>query len=186
MDTEVGPSGAVAATIRVLVPRDATQYRALMLHAYEHAADAFTSTPQERAAEPEEWWAMRIAHPGGLSVAFGAERGGELVGAVAIEFSAKPKTRHKGLLIGMYVRDPCRGLGLGRALLDAAVQRAQMRDGIRLLQLTVTEGNESAIGLYRSAGFEVFGTEPMAILTPGGYKSKLHLWRQLTSADTGG
>lgn len=186
MPPEVRSPGTAAASIRVLDARDATRYRAFMLHAYEHAADAFTSTPQERAAEPEAWWAKRIADPDGSSVAFGAERGGELVGSVAIEFATKPKTRHKGLLIGMYVRDPCRGQGLGRALLDAAVQCAQMRDGIRLLQLTVTEGNEPAIGLYRSAGFEVFGTEPMAILTPSGYKSKLHLWRQLTSADTGG
>jgi hypothetical protein len=30
-----------------------------MLRAYEVAADAFTSTPEERAAEPESWWVKR-------------------------------------------------------------------------------------------------------------------------------
>ena len=42
-----------------------------MLLAYEHAADAFTSTPEERAKEPHEWWVNRIAHPEGMTVGFG-------------------------------------------------------------------------------------------------------------------
>ena len=36
-------------------------------------------------------------------VAFGDFEGSSLVGTVALEFSAKPKTKHKALVIGMYV-----------------------------------------------------------------------------------
>jgi ribosomal protein S18 acetylase RimI-like enzyme len=46
---------------------------------------------------------------------------------------------------------------------------------IFLLNLTVTEGNEPAINLYQSVGFKVFGTEPMAILTPSGFKAKVYM-----------
>jgi len=46
-----------------LQPSDAPQYRELMLQAYELAADAFTSTAGERAAEPESFWVKRIADP---------------------------------------------------------------------------------------------------------------------------
>jgi hypothetical protein len=46
--------------VRMLSPLDAVQYRHVMLHAYRHAADAFTSTLQERAAEPLSWWANRL------------------------------------------------------------------------------------------------------------------------------
>ena len=74
-----------------------------MLHAYEHAADAFTSTPEERTKESDEWWVKRIAHPEGMTVAFGDFDGKNLVGTVALEFSAKPKTKHKALVVGMYV-----------------------------------------------------------------------------------
>jgi hypothetical protein len=35
-----------------------------MLRAYEVAADAFTSTPEERAAEPESWWVKRQGRAG--------------------------------------------------------------------------------------------------------------------------
>ncbi len=33
--------------------------------------------------------------------------------------------------------------------------------------------------LYRSVGFQMYGTEPMAILTPSGYKGKVLMWLPL-------
>ena len=170
--------------VALLQPSDAQQYRALMLQAYELAADAFTSTAEERAAEPESYWVKRIAGPSCLSAALGAFEGQELVGTVALEFSAKPKTRHKALVIGMYVAPAARGTGAGRALLGAAVEYAKAKEGIRMLTLTVTEGNEPAVNLYSAAGFQAFGVEPMAILTPSGFKGKVHMWLPLVPMST--
>jgi ribosomal protein S18 acetylase RimI-like enzyme len=162
--------------VAALVSGDAVRYRALMLEAYARAPDAFTSTPQEREAEPESWWVRRIADPSGASVVFGAFRDTALVGAVALEFSAKPKTRHKAHLIGMYVQPGARGTGAGTLLLDAAMAHLRTRrPDITVVVLTVTEGNLSAMRLYRSAGFAAFGTEPMAIRTPEGYRAKVHM-----------
>ena len=163
---------------------DAPRYRKLMLEAYELAPDAFTSTAEERAREPDSFWVKRIADPTRLTEAFGAFEGEELVGTVALEFSAKPKTKHKALVIGMYVTEAARGRKAARALLDAAIESAKAREGILLLMLTATEGNEPAISLYRSAGFEEFGIEPMAILTPRGYKAKVHMCLPLSHART--
>jgi ribosomal protein S18 acetylase RimI-like enzyme len=53
---------------------------------------------------------------------------------------------------------------------------ARAKQGLRMLTLTVTEGNSSAISLYLSFGFQPFGIEPMAIHTPAGFKSKVHMW----------
>lgn len=166
-----------------LAPEHVPQYRDLMLHGYEHAPDAFTSTPQERAAMPLSWWAMRAADPEGKSVAFGAFSGERLVGAVAIEFSSKPKTKHKVHLVGMYVLESWRGKGVGRRLVSAAIEHAIASPGISVVALTVTEGNESAVALYESAGFRAFGVEPMAILTPAGYKGKVHMWRAVVGGN---
>lgn len=160
-------------------PSNAAQYRKLMLEAYELAADAFTSTAEERAAEPDSFWIKRIADPTGMSAAFGAYESQELVGTVALEYSAKPKTKHKALVIGMYVTPKARGMKAGRQLLEAALKEARSREGILLLTLTATEGNEPALNLYGSAGFTTFGIEPMAILTPSGYKAKVHMWLPL-------
>jgi len=165
--------------VALLKASNAMPYRKLMLQAYELAADAFTSTAAEREAEPESFWVKRIADPSGLSAAFGAFEGQELVGTVALEFSAKPKTKHKALVIGMYVSPEARGTGAARALLEAAVEYARAREGTLQLSLTVTEGNAPAVNLYTSAGFQTFGIEPAAILTPGGYKAKVHMWLSL-------
>ncbi|GAP35014.1 GNAT family N-acetyltransferase [Piscinibacter sakaiensis] len=166
--------------IAPLTAADLPAYQPLMLHAYAAAADAFTSTAEERAAAPEAWWLQRVADPAGLGRAFGAfDDAGRLVGTVSVEFSAKPKTRHKALVIGMFVREAARGQGLGRRLLQAALDEAAARPGVFLVTLTVTEGNAPALALYRGAGFTVFGTEPLAIATPQGYRGKVHMVRQL-------
>jgi ribosomal protein S18 acetylase RimI-like enzyme len=169
--------------VALLKASDAAEYRELMLEAYELAADAFTSTVEERTNEPEVFWVKRIIDPSGMSAAFGAFSGEHLVGTVALEFSAKPKTRHKGVIIGMYVSPKARGTGAGRALLAAAIKYAEAKEGILRLNLTVTDGNEPAVNLYRSAGFVAFGVEPMAILTPSGFKGKIHMSRAVAGED---
>ncbi len=171
-------------TVKILKPEHAGEYRALMLEAYAEAPDAFTSTPEERAAEPESWWVKRIADSSGLTAAFGAYIEASLVGTAALEFSAKPKTRHKALLIGMYVSPKARSAGAGKQLVQAVIEFARARVGTTVITLTVTQGNESAIKLYRGVGFAEFGTEPMAILTPSGYKAKVHMWLQVKGAKT--
>lgn len=178
----LGPQAPVR--IALLSASDAPQYKRLMLHAYEHATDAFTSTLDERAAQPEGWWVERIADPKGLGIAFGAFKKGELVATVALGFSERPKSRHKAAVIGMYVLPEHRGDGVGSALLHRAIEHCQSLGSIQSMTLTVTEGNESALSLYRRLGFEVFGIEPMAMLTADGFKAKIHMWRGLSGADT--
>ena len=58
----------------------------------------------------------------------------------------------------LYVTDEARGTGVGRALIEAAFERARGR-GCRRIQLDVAEDNHRAIDVYRAAGF---GTEPGA------------------------
>lgn len=168
--------------VALLTASDALQYRELMLEAYVHAADAFTSTAGERRAEPLSWWVDRIAAASGLSQSFGAFAGQQLVGTVALEYSAKPKTRHAALVLGMYVKPGARRLRAGTMLMQAAVAAASARPEVRTLRLTVTEGNTPAIRLYESIGFAAWGVEPMAISTPSGYKGKVHMSLQFPGA----
>ena len=50
--------------------------------------------------------------------------------------------------------DDARGTGLGRALVEAALERARAR-GCKRIELDVQEYNEHAIGLYEKCGFSV-------------------------------
>ena len=161
--------------VSVLTAADVVAYRALMLEAYECAPDAFTTTAAEREAEPASWWIERIGSAAGSATSFGAWEGGCLVGTVALQYSAKPKTRHAALVLGMYVRPQARGKSVGLALLNAAIAAAGARPEVLSLTLTLTEGNAPALRLYRSVGFVEWGTQPQAIRTDSGLKGKVHL-----------
>ncbi len=53
----------------------------------------------------------------------------------------------------LFVDGSARGQGVGRALAEAAIERARAR-GCRRIQLDANERNESALALYRSLGFK--------------------------------
>lgn len=159
--------------IKPLTAAHAAPYRALMLHAYAHEADAFTSTAQERESLPLAWWQQRLADPDGLHTVHGALDGTTLAGTVALEYSVRHKTRHKAQLVAMVVQSAYRGQGIGRALVQAALAGARARGGIAVVTLSVTEGNHAAIGLYQGCGFRAYGTEPRAVRTPHGDLAKV-------------
>lgn len=165
---------------RRLLPADAAQYRALMLEGYGLHPDAFTSSVEERAALPLSWWEARLAGgPASLELVFGATHDARLAGAAGLSFEPREKARHKAHLFGMYVAPAFRQHGFGRELVEATIATARAREGVQLIQLTVTEGNAAARGLYERCGFVPFGVEPMAVRVGDSYVSKVHMWRRL-------
>jgi len=165
--------------IERLSPRHAGAYRTLMLEAYAAHPDAFTSTAAEGENRPLSWWKARLStEPAAKRLVLGAFDGGELVGVVGLSFEHREKVRHKATLFGMYVRPQWRGRGLGRQLIQSVLAHARERAEIKVIQLTVTEGNAPAITLYESCGFVPFGVEPLAIAVGSEYMAKVHMWRR--------
>jgi len=166
--------------IRRLLAVDAVPYRALMLEAYCAHPDAFTSSAAERADLPMAWWQARLAgDEDAPSVVLGAFQDGQLAGVAGICFESRLKTCHKAKLFGMYVPAECRRHGIGAGLVNAALAQAGARAGVRLVQLTVTQGNRAAEELYRKCGFRPFGVEPHAVAVGSGFVAKVHMWRGL-------
>jgi RimJ/RimL family protein N-acetyltransferase len=155
----------------------ALDYRALMLEAFDLHPQAFTSSVRERAAMPLGWWESRLTSK--LDLVLGAFEDGRLAGIVGLAFEPREKARHKVTLFGMYVTPGVRQRGLGYELVQAALAEAQHHGGLRLIQLTVTAGNDAAFNLYRRCGFVQFGLEPMAVRVGEDYFDKIHLWREL-------
>jgi [ribosomal protein S18]-alanine N-acetyltransferase len=108
----------------------------------------------ERAAFSDPWSAgsfrEALAHP---AVFFaGARRDeSELAGYVVAWFAAD-----EGEIANLAVAPEGWGLGIGRALLDAALEEAGRRD-VAAVYLEVRDSNERARRLYRSRGFEEVG-----------------------------
>ena len=164
--------------IRRLTPEDAPAYRELRLRALREHPDAFTSDWEEASARPPEESRQRLASV--WEPFWGAfDEGGSLAGMVGLECASRAKQRHKGTVVAMYVSREASGRGLGRDLLQALLVHAATI-GLTDLVLTVTEGNSTAIRLYREAGFAAFGTEPRAIVVQGHPHAKVHMHRSLT------
>lgn len=160
-------------------------YKALMLEAYSGSPDAYTSSYQERASETDQWWANRVAGLRPLSVTFGGFEAGKLLATARLEFYDGQKTRHKSHLTAVYVRPDARRRGFGRGLLNSILKEASAREGIQLVNLSVTEGNTAAQRLYETAGFIVYGVEPMAIRGSEKYLSKVLMFRKIERTPLG-
>lgn len=167
-------------SMRRLIGADAFHYRALMLEAYEAHPDAFISSASERAALPLHWWEERLAvRADGTDAVWGAFDADRLVGVAGLSRESREKVAHKATLFGMYLIPQFRGRGIADKLVEGVLQHARSREGLTLVQLTVTEGNRSARALYERHGFMAFGVEPYAVRVAEGYVSKVHMWCRL-------
>jgi ribosomal protein S18 acetylase RimI-like enzyme len=166
--------------VRRLGPADAATYRTLMLEAYERHPEAFTSSVAERASLPLSWWEARVnADANAHEMVLGAYKGSRLSGVAGLSFESREKARHKAHLFGMYVPSNLRGGGVGKSLVLAVLEHARKRPGVRLVQLTVTQGNAPAQALYERCGFVPFGVEPFAVALGADFVSKVHMWCDL-------
>ena len=59
----------------------------------------------------------------------------------------------------LFVEEDARGSGLGRALVEAALERARER-GCARMELDVNEANAAALALYESLGFDSWSDPP--------------------------
>jgi RimJ/RimL family protein N-acetyltransferase len=133
-----------------------------------HPRDAahLVALAEEVAAEPGGWlisdggWRtvmderryLRALRRYRDAAVFVAETEDGIVGRLSLGRDPHPASRHVADL-GLMVASTHRRQGIGRALLDQAVDWA--RDvGVRKLELHVFPHNDAAIALYESAGFE--------------------------------
>ncbi|MBR1204548.1 MULTISPECIES: GNAT family N-acetyltransferase [unclassified Bradyrhizobium] len=160
--------------IRRLLPADAALYRDIRLEALRLSPEAFGSAYETESVHPVEWFAERLAHGAAI---IGAFRGGELAGIVGFIAAQGPKQQHKGMLVGMYVRQQARRAGVGRLLVDAVLELAAQ--SVELVQLAVVKGNEPACELYRRAGFVEYGLERHALKIDGRYYDDILMVKDL-------
>jgi len=114
------------------------------------------------------WVAVNRARANPLYVALEQDR---VIGWCEIRREVLPGRGHMGTL-GIGVRKPFRGAGLGRRLMDAALADAWTR-GFERIELWVRAPNVAAISLYSKVGFVEEGRRRDAVRLDDGPEDEL-------------
>ena len=154
-------------TIRTLTEHDVDAFHAMRLHAAVDTPFAIVPTREEEARWTRDENIARIRETDQQAV-FGAFDGETLIGITGWRREQRVKFAHKSLIWGVFVDPAYRRTGIGRRLMESAIERAKA-SGAELVQLTVGAQNPRAQTLYLSLGFVVYGREPRGMRIDGEY-----------------
>lgn len=116
-----------------------------------------------RTIEAVLGWVARLARsecePNWFRLWIARDRTGAIVGHVDLSGGRLITELHRAEL-GMGIERPHRGIGLGAALLDAALTWARETGTLHWVELGVFSANPRARRLYERFGFEQIGTVP--------------------------
>ena len=167
-------------TVRPAIPADAERLRALRIEALADTPEAFAADYAAAVAEPVDAWAERIIRnsaqeTGVICVAVIEDR---LIGMMGLGCGHWPKTRHGGIIWGVYVTPGWRGHRVAEALLDECIAWARAH-GLAVVKLGVITTNTPAIRCYARCGFTIYGIDPKVIYYNGGFYDELLMARPI-------
>ena len=153
--------------IRTLKDADVEAFIKLRLRALKEEPESFGASYEESAESPISEFVKRLQENDDSFVL--GTFAPELVGMVGFYRRPGLKMRHKGNIWGMYVAPEVRGKGIGRALMSAALERAEKLAGLEQVLLAVVTTNDAARRLYLSLGFQPYGIERQVLKLANGY-----------------
>lgn len=136
--------------IRHAEPEDADALQAI------HADKALYTNTSQLPMPSKTLWRKRLADiPDNMHMLV-AEIEGEVVGSLGLQIMTSKRQRHVASF-GVSVKTASQGNGVGRALINAALDLADNWLDIRRIEITTYTDNTGAIGLYESLGFVIEG-----------------------------
>ena len=154
---------------------DSLQFREIRIESTREAPESFRATEEEMRSKSIEEFESQLAAQNGASLFVGAFKGSSLVGVAALFFESSQKLSHKATVGSVFVTPVHRKNGIGRALMSELLAIAREDEKLSQLNLAVNTTNTTAVELYKSLGFAIFGTEPNAAVVNGKSHDEYHM-----------
>lgn len=154
---------------------DTLQFREIRIESSREAPESFRATEEEMRSKPIEEFERQLTGQDGTVQFVGAFAGESLVGVAALFFESSQKLSHKATVGSVFVTPSHRMNGIGRALLSELLTIAREDKKLSQLNLAVNTANTTAVELYKSLGFAIFGTEPNAAVVDGKSYDEHHM-----------
>lgn len=174
-------------SIRRLSDADAAELWALRLEALERDPTAFGSSPEEHRRTTPEQLAETLRAIAPDSFVVGVSVDGHLRGMAGFSRETRLKTRHRGVIWGVYLAAELRGQRLGRQMMQRVLDEVRATSGVEWVKLCVAARQTAARRLYVSLGFQPIGVEHGAIKVHGEDIDEEHFeLRTAGTRDSGG
>lgn len=159
-----------------LGPGDAARWVALRREMLADTPWSFASSAADDAGLDPAVTTARFADDRQSTVAAvpRGDAGGALLSTATLIRERHVKMAHRAWVVAVYTTPRARGRGLARAVLGELIGVARGW-GLGALCLSASAEAPDAIGLYRSLGFEAWGTEPDAMRVGGRSYDEVHM-----------
>jgi ribosomal protein S18 acetylase RimI-like enzyme len=162
-------------TIRKLDENDLSSFYNLRLKGLLESPTSFRSSYDEEKAAGMSIHKNSFNRDKMNNNVFGAFVQNEIIGCIAFTQEEKSKTKHKCNIWGLYVQPNYRNQRIGRQLIETTIKHIRENLNCSIINLCVKKDNFSAIKLYESFGFKIWGTEPRAMCFEGEFYEEMYL-----------
>ncbi len=152
-------------TYRAPSPDEWADLKALRIRSVAEHPIAFGSSLEKEEQLTEEQWRERMETRRYII----AVSNGTFVGSISMTQGEAPKSSHVMSLYSVYVAPEFRNRGVGRELLNQAIETAKTHPEIIKLSLNVAATQSEARALYTKMGFEEVGVLKKEIFVDGQY-----------------
>lgn len=145
-------------SITLLNAEHVSEYRNARLECLYSFPENFGTTYEEEKVKSELFFEKMLRENNHNNFIFGAFDEQRCVGLCGFVRETRERTVHRGEIVQMYVHADYQGQGIGKKILQMAVDKAFKTKGIEQIILSVVASNGKAITVYEQLGFEHYGT----------------------------